>query len=325
MTSFKLRTNTVLFCAFLLFSCCSTAFADKKSDLYAKGVKSMNAGGSQDILDARDAFCQVQKEDAEYSDGTNGTSQKLCTDMTAAANRILNLNKVRFGEGNDLLAAGKYDEAEAKFKSVKFGEYVNAAKSKLADIAKLRQDKQNTDAQNNQEKTLNARFDQGKSAWENGNFDLAKSTLGGLTGSHADEAKDILSRISRYESFMQQAQNFANSKNYNAAATFYNQAGAISPNGPGNPFAKAQEMANQATSSTVASNNPPPNPVVPSTNKNTVANNQIEKVDENASIESAKQLIAKKKYPQARKLLDKVLAQNFRNPRGTAAYHCERK
>src|SRR5579864_8218336 len=209
MESCKPRISRLVLLIFLLSTFLSAAaFADKKSDLYAKGVKSMLAGGSQDVMDARDAFCQVQKEDAEYNDGTNGTAQKLCTDMTNAANKIILLNKVHYGEGIDLMTAGKYDEAEAKFKTVRFGEYVNAAKNKITEIAKLRQDKQNADAQNknaaDQEKTLNARFDQGKSAWENGNFDLAKSTLAGLTGSHADEAKDILSRISRYESFMQQ-------------------------------------------------------------------------------------------------------------------------
>src|SRR5438552_19007821 len=103
MTSSKTPTNRMLLIygvmiATLVFAPLS-AFADKKSDLYAKGVKSMNAGGSQDIMDAKEAFCQVTKEDPEYSDGTNPPAQKLCGDMTTAAARITNLAKTRFSEG----------------------------------------------------------------------------------------------------------------------------------------------------------------------------------------------------------------------------------
>src|SRR5438309_11034835 len=118
----KAPTSRLLFLAVSIAAfLSSSAFADKKSDLYAKGVKSMLAGGSQDVMDARDAFCQVKNEDAEYTDGTNGTAQSLCTTMTNAANKILQLNKVKYGEGMDLINVGKYDDAENKFKAVKFG------------------------------------------------------------------------------------------------------------------------------------------------------------------------------------------------------------
>src|SRR5438067_9171693 len=127
MTSCKTPTNRMLLIyafmmATLVFAPLS-AFADKKSDLYAKGVKSMGAGGNQDLVDARDAFCQLKKDDPEYNDGA-GTVSSLCDQMAAAVTRAQTQNKIRFGEGNDLLTAGKLDEAEAKFKSVKFGDYV---------------------------------------------------------------------------------------------------------------------------------------------------------------------------------------------------------
>src|SRR5438270_11333691 len=143
MRSSKVRTSGLLLLISAFLS--PSAFADKKSDLYAKGVKSMLAGGSQDVMDARDAFCQVKNEDPDYTDGTNGSAQNLCTTMTNAANKILQLNKVKYGEGMDLMNAGKYDDAENKFKAVKFGEYAAAAKTKLTEISKLRQDKQNAD------------------------------------------------------------------------------------------------------------------------------------------------------------------------------------
>src|SRR5712671_577081 len=251
MISCRLRINRAPLFALFLLMLSTTAFADKKGDLYAKGLKSMNAGGAQDVLDARDAFCQLKKEEAEYTDGVNGNAQKLCDDMTNQANRILLLNKVHYGEGIDLMAAGKYDEAENKFKTVKVGEYAASAKTKITEIVKLKQDKQNADAQNrnvaDQANALSAKFEQGSAAFNNGNFDAARASLNGLTGPHSAEALDIMAKISRYESFMQQAQTFATNKNFTAAATMYNQAGTISSNGPGNPFAKAQEMANLAT------------------------------------------------------------------------------
>lgn len=320
MKSYKAQTNGLLLVASLAMALTPlSAFADKKSDLYAKGIKSMNAGGSQDVIDARDAFCQVKKDDPEYNDGTNANAQKLCDDMTAAANKLINLSKVRFGEASDLMAAGKYDEAENKFKTVKFGDYVPIAKQKIAEIAKLKLDKQTADAQNrnaaDQASAINTKFEQGSAAFNSGNFEGAKAALNGITGSRAAEAQDILAKISNYENLMQQANNFAQAKNFNAAATFYNQAGGIKANGPGNPFAKAQEMNTQlvAAGSAPANANPPTNTAVPKPSLTAANKDTIEKVDENKLIQDAKQLIAKGKYPLARKLLNKVLAQNLKN------------
>ena len=82
MRSCKPQISRLAFIVFLLSTLLSSAaFADKKSDLYTKGIKSMNAGNPQDIMDARDAFCQVSKEDAEYSDGTNKNAKQLCDEM----------------------------------------------------------------------------------------------------------------------------------------------------------------------------------------------------------------------------------------------------
>ena len=322
MKSSKIQTNALLLIStsLLLAFMPLSAFADKKSDLYAKGVKSMNAGGNQDIMDARDAFCQVKKDDPEYSDGTNSPAQKLCDDLTIAATKIINLSKARFEEGSDLLRAGKLDEAENKFKSVKFGDFVPIAKQKITEIAKLRLDKQNADTQSknnsDQANATNTKFEQGSAAFNNGNFDSAKSALNGLTGPRAAEAGDILAKIARYETLMQQATNYAQNKNYAAAYNAFNSAGGISPKGPGNPFAKADEMNGlMASASSVPANNPAPT-TAPTNNKSALAaadKDTIEKIDEARSIQDARQFIAKGKFPQARKILNKVLGQNLKN------------
>src|SRR5205085_6323589 len=104
-------------------------------------------------------------------------------------------------------------------------------RSKVLDIAKLKADKQNADAQNknavDQSNAVNAKFEQGSAAWNSGNFDAAKVALNGLTGPHAAEAQDILAKINNYESLIGQADKYAQAKNFSAAATFYNQAGGI--------------------------------------------------------------------------------------------------
>jgi hypothetical protein len=314
MKSYKAQTNSLLLAASLMLALMPvSALADKKDDLYDKGMKAVSAGHP---IEARDAFCAIAKDDAEYKD-----AQKQCTDMTAAAKTQIDANNKRYVEAVQALQDGKLDEAENKFKLVRYGDRVQDAKNQLDKISKLKLERQNADAQTknaaDQANAINAKFEQGSAAFSSGNFVAARAALSGLTGTHAAEAQDILAKIDRYESLMQQAQVFANSKNFNAAASTYNQAGAISSNGPGNPFAKATEMTNQLASASNTPSNTAPPITGPTANKNpvTTANkDQIEKVDESKLVQNAKQLIARKKYPQARKLLDKVLAQNFKNP-----------
>ena len=113
---------------------------------------------------------------------------------------------------------------------------------------------------------------------------------------------------------MAQAATYAQNKNFGAAMNAYNSAGAINSKGPGNPFGKADEM-NGLLASAAPSNNPPSNPSS-NPNRNTVAaadKDKVEKVDENKLVADAQQLIAKGKNAQARKILNKVLAQNLKN------------
>src|SRR5438094_162410 len=135
MTSFKARTNRfVLLASFVCVLTSVSAFADRKDDLYAKGMKAIDNGKA---IDARDAFCAVAKEDHEFK----GDAQKQCDTYTKEADKVINRNKTTFGEGLTAFNAAKYDEAETKFKQVLSGDYVQAAKAKLAEIAKIRQDK----------------------------------------------------------------------------------------------------------------------------------------------------------------------------------------
>ena len=312
MKSYKAQTNGLLLAAAMVLALVPvSAYADKKDDLYAKGMKAMEAGKA---IDARDAFCAVAKEDPEFK----GDAQKQCDANSKEADKVINRNKKAFGDASDAFTAGKYDEAEAKFRQVLSGDYVPLAKAKLLEIAKIKQEKLTADkAASDQTSNANTKFDQGAAAFGSGNFDAAKAALAGITGPRAAEAKDILQKISRYETFMQQASTFAQNKNYAAAANSYNFAIGISPNGPGNPQAKFDEVQAQLTSASSAPlNSAPATTTAPANNKNAFAaanKDTIEKVDENKLVQEARQFIAKGKYPLARKLLNKVLAQNLKN------------
>ncbi len=313
MKSSKVQINRLLLLASVMLALMPlSAFADDKDDLYAKGQGFMTAGKA---VEARDAFCALAKKDNEYKD-----AQKQCDDNKKQAERVINLHNQRYADAWKMIDDGKYDDAEKTLKMVKYGDWVQAAQKKLADVAKLKQAKLDADAQNknaaDQANALNVRFELGSAAWNSGNFDGAKAALTGLTGPHAAEAQDIVAKINRYESLITQAGNYAQNKNYAAAMNAYNSAGAINSKGPGNPFSKADDMNNQLALASAPANNPPPTTTAPATNKNALAaadKDKIEKVDEGKLVQDAKQLIAKGKYPQARKVLNKVLAQNLKN------------
>src|SRR5947207_2668263 len=134
MTSSRVPTSAALFLGLLLAA--PMAFADKNDDNYKKAMDAaVNAG---DSITARDLFCALPPD---YKDAA-----AQCTTYKAAADRTLTRYKINFSEGNDLMAAGKLDDAAAKFRAVKAGDYAEQAKAKLLEIGKLKQAKEASDA-----------------------------------------------------------------------------------------------------------------------------------------------------------------------------------
>ena len=297
-TSSRVPTSAALILGLLLAA--PLAFADQKDDLYKKGKAAEAAG---DSIAARDAFCALP---ADF----NGDAGTNCTTYKAAAERTLNRYKLNYAEGVTLMGDGKLDEAAAKFRTVKAGDFAEQAKAKLTEIAQKKQqlDAAANAAQQNAavEGQMKTKLDQGTNAFNSGDFNTAKSALNGITGSHASDAQAILTKIRNYENAMSQGNAFNAAKDFTSAKNAFAEALRINPSGPGNPadmMAKAAVAAN-APVPTNAGNNPPPVVKPPTPAK---------QIDVNAYLAEAQKALAKKDYKKARRFLGDIFAQDRNN------------
>jgi hypothetical protein len=294
MTSSRVPTSAALLLGLVLAA--PMAFADQKDDTYKRGMDAVNKG---DSIAARDAFCSLPKD---YSDAA-----AQCTTYTDAANRTLTRYKINFSDGNDLIAAGKLDEAAIKFRTIKAGDYVEQAKAKLIEIDRLKKQQADANAaaqQNAQaEQASKAKLDQGNNAFNSGDFNTAKSVLQQVTGSHQSEAQSVLGKIKAYENAITQGNAFSVAKDYNSAKNAYAEALRINPSGPGNP---ADLMAKAA----VAANAPSSTPTNTAVNKPPVSKPQI---DVATYLADAQKAIAKKDYKKARRYLADIFTQDRNN------------
>jgi hypothetical protein len=187
------------------------ARADKNDDNYARGQAAVNNG---DAVAARDAFCAV---DAGYKDAA-----QQCALYTGEAKRQLARYNQNFLEGVQLMQDGKLDQAEIKFKNVKAGERVADAQRKLQEIQKLRQEQAAAAAAaktaSEQESAQRQRLEQGRDAFNRGDYASARSILQGVGGSAAGEAQALLGRIAAAEQAQQQSQESSRSAAGNAAS-----------------------------------------------------------------------------------------------------------
>jgi hypothetical protein len=103
---------------------------------------------------------------------------------------------------------------------------------------------------------------------------------------------------------MAEGQRAVANKDYAAALVAFGQAAAISANGPNNPneqIRNVQQMMS-ASAATPAQQN-----------TKAAVKDEVKKIDEASYIAQAQKLIAKKDYKRARRFLNDVIAQNFRN------------
>src|SRR4051812_20256710 len=296
MTSSRVPTSAALILGLLLAA--PMAFADQKDDVYKKGMDAaINKG---DSIGARDAFCALPKD---YSDAA-----AQCATYTDAANRTLTRYKISFSEGNDLMAAGKLDEAAAKFRTIKAGDYAEQAKAKLVDITKLKQ--QQADQQNQAQQSAAAeqaakqKLDAGTNAFNSGDFNTAKSVLPQVIGSHQSEAQAVLGKIKAYENAITQGNAFMVGRDYASAKNSFAEAMRINPVGPSN----ATDLYTKAVTASATASIPTNTPT--NTVKPTVPAKQI---DISAYLADAQKSIAKRDYKKARRYLSDIFAQDRNN------------
>ncbi|MCU1285958.1 MAG: hypothetical protein JWO13_2308 [Acidobacteriales bacterium] len=300
MRSFKAQTSAFMFFSVLLAA--PFARADKKDDQYAKGVKAATVDA--DSIAARDIFCALAKEDPEYKD-----VKAQCADYTAAANRTLNRYKIAFGDGTAAMDSGDYATAETKFRSIKAGDYADSAKKKLAEIAKLKQDKVSADAA---ETEMKKKLDAGNNAFAQGDFASAKASLSAISGSHQGDAQATLKKISDYEIKLREATTLRDAHSYAAAATAYTALIQMNPNGPGNP-ATELAAANRLKDAPIAApvNTTPTvtasNPIV------AVKKPEPKLIDVNKFNQEGRKAMAKGDFKKAKRFFQEILAQDVKN------------
>jgi hypothetical protein len=300
MKSCKAQIKILLTSWFVVLAAAS-AFGQSNDDNYNRGTAAINRG---DAIAARDAFCAIKDD---YKD-----AKSQCTVYTGEAKTVLNLHNKRYIEGLQLLQDNKLDEAEAKFKSVRYGDRVEDAKKKLSEVAKLKQDKANSDAQAkasaDADSLSKSRLDGGIAAYERGDFGAAKNQLENVTGRYQGDAQNYLNRINTFNAKMSEARGYEAAKNFVAAKSSYTEAARIKPDGPGDPLGAVTRVTEMAASGSAPSGAGPVKQQAAAANKDVVRAIDVGKYNQ----EGAK-LIAKGDFKRARRYFGDVLAQDPNN------------
>ena len=221
------RRTELLLCALLLMA--APAQADKKSDLYEQALR---AGGAGNLEEAARLFCEVSGMDAKFKD-----SAQMCKLMTQEAERERKKSNDRYEEGVKAFNSGDFDDAEQKFKNVRIGPNVQAARDYLRRIPQARAERAGAEQER-------ATFDQAVQAYQRNDFAAAKGLFERIGGSRVRDAQNYLSNIRRYEEAMSTADREAGS-NPQQAIMKYGEAAGIKPDGPGDPRGKANRLQSQ--------------------------------------------------------------------------------
>lgn len=211
------------------------ALANNKDELYKQAQAAAVAGRLQE---ATNLYCQLAKEDAKYKDA--GLNCKIMTDQVK---KEAALGDDRFSSGLADFNAGRYDDAEQKFKNVRAGSHLAEAReyvsTKIPQARAAAQQAKNNAAQDS---AMAQKFNQAETAYNSNDFATAKGLLSQITGAKQGEAQQLLSKIQKYEAAMADGDRLAGANNLKQAASSYNEAAAIKDDGPGNPRARAQQM-----------------------------------------------------------------------------------
>ncbi|HXE90109.1 MAG TPA: hypothetical protein VNK82_04005 [Terriglobales bacterium] len=208
-----------------------SAFADKKDDLYKQAQAAASAGK---VEDAARLYCQLAGMDAKYKD-----AQMNCNVMKQEAERERKRNEDRFQEGVAAFNAGRWDDAEQKFRNIRGGPRLEEARQYLS--SRIPAAKAAKAAEAN-ESAMSARFDDAVGAYTRNDFNSARSLFGQISGRRESEARNYLNKIREYEQAMGEGDRLASASNFRGALQSYNDAATIKPDGPGDPRAKASRM-----------------------------------------------------------------------------------
>jgi len=293
------------------------AVAGKKDDLYAQAQAAARDNRPDD---AAKLFCDVRDMDPNFKD-----AKQMCSVMTIEAGRELRATDDRFNQGVVAFNAGKFDEAELKFRNVRIGPHAKEAKDYLAKLPAAREAAKADKARSDQETAANQKFDQGMQAYKSNEFNSASAAFAQVTGKRASEAQQYVAYINRYNQAMASGDRNLAGKNYKQAMTDYLEARSIKADGPGDPKSKAdraEQLMNESargsssSSTTVATNNPPP-VVKPPVNDAVIApKNTVNVV---ALMSEAERALKKGDKAEARRKYAEVLAAEPSNARAREA------
>ncbi len=121
------------------------AKAQHKEDLYNLATAAALAGRVEESVKF---YCQVAHMDPSYKD-----SKRMCTIMTQEKQKEEKKNEERFTTGVQDFNGSKYDEAEQKFKNIRFGPRFEEAQQYLkVKIPQARQEAPNKPKENGKNK-----------------------------------------------------------------------------------------------------------------------------------------------------------------------------
>jgi hypothetical protein len=313
---FSNRIKKAALCLWLLLLAAPDfAQKDKKSELDQQARQAAAVGNADE---AARLYCEEAALDPR-----DPQLRQVCTEMKNEAERERKRNEQRFSEGVQAFKSGDLETAEQRFRNIRTGVHLDEAKRYLQQSIPAAR------AQAENDRSMEQKFEQGKQAYQNNDFGLAKTLLAQVTGGHASEAQDYLARIRQFEQAMTQGDTLAGNKDYKNAAASYSQAANIKTDGPGDPRGKAARMqsllaavpAHEDTAPT-----PTPTPVVATvTTPHTSPTEAAVKPSAHASFDVAKKLreaqAAQRKgsYADAMGKYAAVLVEDPRNVQARAA------
>jgi len=224
------------------------AFAGRKEDLQ-KQIQ--QAAAARRLDEVAKATC-----DLAQLDSAKKPDCEVAKSEAAAEERR---NATRFNDGVNFFNQGAFDDAEQKFKNIRFGQHYSEAQRYLTQTIPAKKREQQAAAAEAPQLQL---FNDGLAAYNSNNFAAAKNALSQVKGSKAGEAQALLSKITQYEAAMAEGDRLAASGNHRAAQQSYEDAARLKGDGPGDPRGKAARAqaaaaAPAATTTTTATRTTP--------------------------------------------------------------------
>jgi len=222
--------------AFSLFV--PAAFAGRKEDLQRQAQQAQQA---RKLDEYAAALCELARLDPSKQPDCDAARQEA----TAEARR----NDDRFNQGVAYYNKDSLDDAEQRFKNIRFGSHYSDAQRYLTQLIPAKRADANRPADDTQT------FSDGLQAFNRNDFGTAKSVLSQVKGSKAGEAQTYISRINQYESAMAEGDRLTASGNHRGAQNAYEDAARLKADGPNDPRGRAareQAAVNQPVNTPIA-------------------------------------------------------------------------